>query len=110
MDRHYVSEVEVLEAQVTESLEGLIAQARLDILQEAAGAQPDAKAALLVVVHNLDGLLGTKPSQGSLLAALKAVHEIQGMKTENQLLLAFAARKFKQPGIAPGQERVLPRG
>lgn len=59
----------------------------------------DVKPLILAAIHNLDGLLTTKPSQEVLLRALKTAQEMTGMKTEQRLMLDFADAMFGQKPV-----------
>jgi len=48
-------------------------------------------------IRNLRGLMETKPSQQHLIAALKGIHEITGMRMEQQMMLAFGQKMFGAP-------------
>jgi len=109
MEKHYISDVEVMEAEVQTTLEQKVVEAKGNLMADFDNQPPDVQALRLVAAHNLDGLLTSKPSQAHLMAALKAVHEIQGLKTENQLLLAFANRKFNK-AVTASPAPALTRG
>lgn len=94
MEKHYVAQAEVVEAEVKSTLEGLISNTQASLMVDYEHAPPDVQALILTVVHNLGGLEATKPSQGHLLDAIKKAHEIVGLKTQNQLMLEYAKKQF----------------
>lgn len=68
-------------------------------------APPDAKPMYLAAIHNLRGLLATKPSQQHLMQALKTIQEMTGMKQEHRMMLSFASAMFRE---LPAPEVPLP--
>lgn len=92
MERHFaVASPEAapspLDPLIEESIEALTEQCRL--------APADLKPLYLSAIHNLRGLAATSPSQQHLQTALKAIHEITGMKMDQQLMLQFGMARFK---------------
>jgi len=77
-------------------------EARQGLLEQFSFAPADVKPLILVAIQNLDGLRHTKASQQQLIAALKTVQEMTGMKNEQRMLLGFAKAMFgeeKRPVI-----------
>lgn len=81
-------------AEAQDHIDDLIAEARAELEQQFFIAPPDVKPLILVAIHNLEGLRYTKPSQQHLIAALKTVQEMTGMKNEQRMLLGFAKAMF----------------
>lgn len=90
MELHYVDAVERVVEGIREENDLLIADAVKDLQAQMAVAPADVAPLYAVAIHNLRGLQDTKPSQQALTNALKAIHEIQGMKTEQRMLLEFS--------------------
>lgn len=97
MEKHYTTSPsptqlasEALDPLIADTIEELIAQWRL--------APPEVKPFYAIAIQNLKGLTDTKPSQQNLVAALKAIHEVTGMKMEQRLMFEFAKHAF--PGAA----------
>lgn len=93
MEKHYAApssnEELVMDAMVGDlatMVEELKANARL--------APPEIAPFYAVAIRNLAGLQETKPSQQHLIQALKAIHEVTGMKMEQRLMLEFAKHQF----------------
>lgn len=76
-----------LDPLIEESIEALTEQCRI--------APADLKPLYLSAIHNLRGLAATSPSQQHLQNALKSIHEITGMKMNQQLMLQFGMARFK---------------
>lgn len=95
---------------VLDELDPAIATAMRELQEAMEYAPVEVKPLYAIAIRNLKGLLQTKPSQSNLITALKAIHEITGMKMEQKLMLGFAARMF--PGqnataaIEKGQEYI----
>jgi hypothetical protein len=51
-----------------------------------------------LALRNLEGLEDTKPSQEHLIRALKAIHEITGLRLQQHMLVAFARERSKLAG------------
>jgi hypothetical protein len=83
-----------------EDLDALIEDTMAQLREEARYASVNVKPFYLTAIHNLKGLRGTNASQQHLTAALKAIHEVTGMKMEQQLMLDFARHHFNQVGPA----------
>lgn len=103
MEKHYAAppsvEDEVLAAaseDIREMVEDLKAQAKV--------APPEIAPFYAVAIRNLAGIEETKPSQQHLIQALKAIHEVTGMKMEQRLMLEFAKHQFGVPEPEPAGE------
>jgi hypothetical protein len=107
MERHWVAPpspteraLEGFDQQVADAIEGLLAQMAI--------APPELKPFYAVAIQNLQHIGNTNPSQQNLLAALKGIHEVTGMKMEQRLMLEFGQKMFamsgapKTPALAPG--------
>lgn len=90
MERHFVAEAV---ASAEEEFRQLYEETREELaLRIAQTENPEAKSLLLIAYQNLLGLRDTKPSQQNFIAALKAVHEIQGMKVQQALILGMKSK------------------
>lgn len=100
MEKHVVLEA-VREAQAAEAdrLDEMIAEARAGLEQQFYLAADDVKPLVLVAIQNLEGLRLTKPSQETLIKALKTIQEMTGMKNEQRLMLEYANKMFGQKPI-----------
>lgn len=99
MKRHYIpppSDDDLLK----EELEPLVQQSIDELTEQMSMVPPEVKPFYLAAIKNLRGLHETKPSQQHLLMALKNIHEVTGMKMEQQLMLEFARAKFGVGGKA----------
>lgn len=94
MEKHFVAEAT---AQATEALTEDITETLANLRRNAALAPVEVQPLYFVAIRNLEGLMDTKPSQQHLLAAIKAIHEVTGMRNEQRILLAFAAEHFAVP-------------
>lgn len=97
MERHYVGP-EDPETHFAELIEANI----IELEEQLALAPPEIKPFFFMIIHNLRGLHNTKPSQQNLNAALKAIHEVVGMKTQNRLMMDFAIAAFKKQELDTG--------
>lgn len=105
MENHYLDEAV---AAADSAYDELLREAEEDIARRLREAtNPEVKALLATVYHNLKSLKDTKPSQQNLIAALKAVHEIQGMKIQQSLLLGFKANFPKKVESSSTPQREL---
>lgn len=99
MRRHYQpppSEDEQFE----EQFDPLVADSITDLAEAMKYAPPEVKPFYAIAIQNLKGLKDTKASQQHLINALKAIHEVTGMKMEQQLMLQFAQHRF---GLGSGE-------
>lgn len=98
MDRHYEppgsAEQQGIEARLELRYRQQIAQAVEGLLDKMEVAPAEVKPLYATAIKNLRELDATKASQQQLVAALKAVHEITGMKMGQQMLLQFAQAAF----------------
>lgn len=94
MERHFVAPPTATE-QALAPVDDLIAESIEELIEQAKAAPPDLKPLYLSAIHNLRGLAQTKPSQQHLQAALKGIHEITGMKMDQQQMLAYGMARFK---------------
>lgn len=93
MAKHWVappSEVELALSEFDE-LVGLTIE---ELTEQWRFAPPEVKPFYAIAIKNLSGLDMTKPSQQNLVNALKAIHEVTGMKQEQRLMLEFARHQF----------------
>lgn len=94
MERHYVDPFEVdVNDFAVELTEEVLRTKRL-LLEKSRMAPVDVRPLYLTAIHNLDKLEQTKPSQQVLVAALKTITEMTGMKMEQQLMVEFAKYAF----------------
>ena len=109
MTKHWVKP-ELESAKALDEVDPLIADAMRELAEAMEMAPLEVKPLYAVAIRNLRGLMETKPSQQSLINALKAIHEITGMKMEQRLMLDFAGRMFgtnpseAKASIEKGQE------
>ncbi len=103
MERHFAG---LLSLDPTEQVAYLIEENIKELQEQLALAPPEIKPFFFMIIHNLRGLAGTKPSQQALNASLKAIHEVVGMKTQNRLMMDFAMAAFKKQSA---EEELLPR-
>lgn len=91
MERHYAGI-----SDPSQQLNELIEKNIKELEDQLVLATPEIKPFFFMIIHNLRGLANTKPSQQNLNAALKAIHEVVGMKTQNRLMMDFAMAAFKK--------------
>lgn len=103
MERHFVSETDKVHAHLDDVLGVELAQTETELIEKLRLAPAEVKPLYATAIRNLRGLLETKPSQQHLIAALKGIHEITGMRMEQQMMLAFGAKMF---GEISGPEKV----
>lgn len=105
MEKHYQPpELEGdLTSEIEEQLRRQIQATELELLTNATNAPPEVAALYLAAARNLRGLAETKPSQQMLVASLKGIHEITGMKMGQQMLLAFARAQFGDDAPGAGE-------
>lgn len=85
---------------VLEEFDQQVADAIRDLMDEMRFAPVAVKPFYAIAIANLKGLDQTKPSQQHLINALKGIHEVTGMKMEQQMMLDFARHHFNQVGPA----------
>lgn len=93
MENHYSTGPTLADEQ-RDWLEGQINQVVPRLAGMLPQMTPEVQALTLVIIKNLMELPETKPSQQHLLAAVKTVQEITGMKMEQQLMFAYAQQAF----------------
>lgn len=98
MERHFAG---LLSLDPDEQMLFLIEENIKELQEQLSLAPPEIKPFFFMIIHNLRGLAGTKPSQQNLNAALKAIHEVVGMKTQNRLMMDFAMAAFKKQEALP---------
>jgi len=103
MERHFVSETDKVHAHMDDVLGMELAATEQELIEKLRLAPAEVKPLYATAIRNLRGLLETKPSQQHLIASLKGIHEITGMRMEQQMMLAFGARMF---GEVSGPEPV----
>lgn len=96
MEKHWVAPASAQEQALSEWSE-LVASTITELTQQMQYAPTEVKPFYLVAIQNLSGLDTTKPSQTNLIAALKAIHEVTGMKMEQQMMLSFGRAMFAVP-------------
>lgn len=101
MMKHFQVPVPETEAALAE-LDPVIANTMRELTEAMEFAPLEVKPLYAVAIRNLRGLAETKPSQQNLITALKAIHEITGMKMEQKLMLGFAGKMF---GLQPSQAK-----
>lgn len=100
MERHFVAPSTKAVVGIEEENDLLIAEAVKDLQAQMAVAPTDVAPLYAVAIHNLRGLKDTNPSQQALTNALKAIHEIQGMKQEQRVLLEMS-KHYNVIDVAP---------
>lgn len=100
MLNHWQSEAQKSRAVADDELVAAIVDAERGLLDAAAVSPAQVRALYLTAAKNLRGLMDTQPSQGNLIAALKAAQEITGMKTQHQLLIAAGEAMFARKAAA----------
>jgi hypothetical protein len=99
MARHYMPPPSA-DQEFSEQFDPLVSASVEELAEAMKWAPAEVKPFYAIAIQNLRGLADTKPSQQHLINALKAIHEVTGMKMEQQLMLQFAERKF---GIGKGE-------
>lgn len=103
MESHYESALDQVVAELEQELQDEFAETERELLENLRLAPAEVKPLYLLAIRNLRGVMETKPSQQHLIAALKGIHEITGMRQEQQMLLAFGRKMF---GGAPEKVEV----
>lgn len=98
--KHRVSAPTPVEEALGE-LDGLIADTMRELALQMKFAPVEVRPFYAVAIKNLQGLTGTQASQQHLIHALKAIHEVTGMKLEQRLMLEFARAAFPSAPAAP---------
>lgn len=93
MEKHY-ARPPTAEEEAMASLSGDLAEMVEALKRQAKIAPPEIAPFYAVAIRNLAGIEETKPSQQHLIQALKAIHEVTGMKMEQRLMLEFAKHQF----------------
>lgn len=101
MAKHYVAPPSEVDEALS-ALPGLIAGSIEELQEQMRFAPPDVKPFYAIAIRNLSELENTKASQQNLIYALKAIHEVTGMKNEQRLMLDFARHHF---GIGAGEAK-----
>lgn len=96
MEKHWSAPATPTEVAL-EGFDAIVAQTVEELTQQMLMAPPEAKALYAVAITNLVNVKQTKPSQQNLIASLKAIAELTGMKMEQKLMLAFAGKMFGVP-------------
>lgn len=99
MDRHWQPPV-APSAVALEDYEQQVADTISELMVEMRFAPAAVKPFYAIAIQNLKGLKDTKASQQHLINALKGIHEVTGMRMEQQLMLDFAKHHFNQIGPA----------
>lgn len=99
MEKHFVSaaaaQAAAAEDEVLLELQRQIDETSRDLLRSMAGAPAELRPLYATAIRNLREVMETKPSQQHLIAALKTIHEITGMRIEQQMMLQFAQHAFQ---------------
>lgn len=104
MEKHFThSLVERAKQEQGDALAGFLKEALSELTMAMAVAPTETKPLYAMMIHNLSSLEKTQPSQQSLIAAAKAIHEITGMKMQQRLLLNYA-EAFQGALPAPKKE------
>lgn len=103
MEKHVVSPEAAVAAEVDASVQETVDQLR----RQMALVPAELKPLYATAIHNLKGLADTKPSQQHLLAAIKIIHEVTGMRMEQQLMLSFAEAHFGEKALSAPLPGVL---
>jgi hypothetical protein len=103
MERHYVAATQRAVAGLDDELAATIEE----LTAEMRSAPATIKPLYAVAIQNLKGLADTKASQQNLIVALRTIHEVTGMKQQQNLMLTFARQMF---GTAPAPVAALPDG
>lgn len=106
MENHYVAAPSLTDVAV-DGFEALIAKAIEDLIQRMAVAPAELAPMYAVAIQNMRHITLTKPSQQNLVLALKAIHEVTGMKLEQRLMFEFAKHAFPSPTQAAVGEPVI---
>lgn len=93
MERHWVAPPSA-EEQALQEWPTLVAQTIEELSDQLRFAPTEVKPFYLIAIQNLKELDRTKPSQTNLINALKAIHEVTGMKMEQRMMLAYAQEMF----------------
>lgn len=93
MRKHWVAPPSADE-QFDEAFDPLVADSIEELSEQMRFAPPEVKPFYAIAIQNLRGIKDTKPSQQHLINALKAIHEVTGMKMEQRLMLEFARHQF----------------
>lgn len=100
MEKHFIAEQAAERAEVDDEFDELVRDSIRELHVQMRLAPPEVKAFYAVAIANLQELKNTKPSQANLLAALKGIHEVTGMKQGQQMMLQFAESMFREMGKA----------
>lgn len=106
MEKHWVAPASPQEQALSE-WETLVADTIVELAEQLRFAPTEVKPFYLVAIQNLKSLDLTKPSQNNLITALKAIHEVTGMKMEQQMMLGFARAMFGTPAIDTVEVEVI---
>ena len=106
MEKHTEKPVNPTEAALAD-VDDLIAETIEELKVQMRMAPVEVKAFYATAIRNLAGLMATQPSQANLIGALKAIHEVTGMKMEQRMMLQFAQQMFA-PAAPPA--KALPDG
>ena len=104
MENHYQLPAEKVFDDLNDALVVELAATEVELLEKLRMSPAEVKPLYATAIRNLRGLMDTKPSQQHLIASLKGIHEITGMRMEQQMLLAFGQRMFGQ--VEGGPEKV----
>lgn len=106
MTYHFVAPEERELAEVEDQFQESIDEAVSDLFVQMRMAAPEVKPLYATAIQNLRGLRDTKPSQQSLILAMKTIQEMTGMKQEQRLLVQFAEHMFRE--LPRQAEKALP--
>jgi hypothetical protein len=73
-----------------------------DLTREAASATPTVASLYHAIIHQLRHLDEVKPSGDNLVKAASAINAIAGIRTQQQILLAYMERAFSPGGALAG--------
>jgi hypothetical protein len=106
MLKHYTPPASATESAL-EGLDEAIALNIEELQSQMALAPPEIKPFYAIAIQNLRGIGETKASQQNLIQALKAIHEVTGMKMEQRMMLEFARHAFPA-AVTPAGELADP--
>lgn len=109
MRRHFVAPMVDTQRALDGEWERQVQLLEAELYEAANHAPAEVRPLYLVAIRNVRGLLETKPSQQNLTQALKAIHEITGMRVEQKLMLEYAKTRFggELPPAQPNELELL---
>ncbi len=102
MRKHYVPPSAAVEGAIQDQFTETVSALATELLEASKYAPAEVRPLYLVAVRNIQGLQETKPSQQNLTMALKAIHEITGMRVEQKLMIEYARGRFSEEALPAG--------